>query len=67
MAIQLDIFEDMSDMAILKRKVDQMADSQEKVRKKQFAELQLLSKICFAQNEKIAELEKLIQGKIEVS
>ena len=65
MQIQLDMFEDMSDLGIMKRKLDQIAETHEKVRKKQFAELQLLSKICFAQNEKIDQLEKLIRDKNE--
>lgn len=64
MSAQLDLFEDNSDIAVLTRKILNLEESQGKVRRKQFAEIQLLSKICFEQADKIEKLEKLIQDSL---
>lgn len=60
MAIQLDLFEDKSDMSLLRKELDDIRSSHNNMRKAYFAKLHEMGKMCISQTNEIEKLKKFI-------
>lgn len=63
MAVQLDLFEDTSDISLLRKELEDIRSSHNNMRKAYFAKLHEMGKMCISQTKEIEKLKKILEDK----
>lgn len=62
MAIQMDLFEDTSELGLIQKRIDEIQDSMNRTRKAEFAKLNDMGKLCLSLKDKVEKLEAMVSG-----